>query len=50
LKQEREIAYNSLKNEFSYDVWLSLTKATLTSIQIFNRRRVGEIQRTLIED
>jgi len=50
LKQEREIAYNSLKNEFSYDVWLSLTKATLTSIQVFNRRRAGEIQRTLIED
>ncbi|KAM0735787.1 hypothetical protein ACS0PU_009748 [Formica fusca] len=50
LKQERETAYNSLKENFSYDAWLSLTKATLTSIQVFNRRRAGEIQRTLIED
>jgi len=50
LKQERETAYNFLKEKFAYDAWLSLTKATLTSIQVFNRRRAGEIQRTLIED
>lgn len=50
LKQERETAYNSLTEKFSYDAWLSLTKTTLTSIQVFNRRRAGEIQRTLIED
>lgn len=50
LKQKRETAYNWLKEKFSYTAWLSLTKATLTSIQVFNRRRAGEIQRTLIED
>lgn len=50
LKQQRETAYNSLKEGFSYDAWLSLLKATLTSVQVFNRRRAGEIQRTLIDD
>lgn len=50
LKQERKTAYNFLKEKFSYDAWLSLAKATLTSIQVFNRRRTGEVQRTLIED
>lgn len=42
-----------MKEKFTYDAWLSLTKATLTSIQVFNRRRAREIQRIiqrLIED
>lgn len=50
LREKRQVAYNSLEKEFSYDAWLMLIKVTLTSVQVFNRRRAGEIQRTLIED
>ncbi|XP_067211702.1 uncharacterized protein [Linepithema humile] len=50
LQEKRRTAYNFLKEEFTYEAWLTLTKMTLTSVQVFNRRRAGEIQRTLIED
>lgn len=50
LQEKRRTSYNSLKQKFSYEAWLTLTKVTLTSVQVFNRRRAGEIQRTLIED
>lgn len=50
LQEKRRAAYNCLKEEFSYEAWLTLAKVTLTSVQVFNRRRAGEIQRTLIED
>ncbi|KYN08702.1 hypothetical protein ALC62_00374, partial [Cyphomyrmex costatus] len=50
LQENRQAAYNVLKEKFSYEAWLTLTKATLTSVQVFNRRRAGEIQRSLIED
>ncbi|XP_050459357.1 uncharacterized protein LOC126855594 [Cataglyphis hispanica] len=33
-----------------YNTWLELTKVTLTSTQVFNRRRAGEIERVTIED
>lgn len=50
LQENRRVAYNSLKEEFSYDTWLMLMKVTLISVQVFNRRRAGEIQRAFIED
>ncbi|XP_066597120.1 uncharacterized protein [Prorops nasuta] len=50
LKHIRDEAYKKLKIEFSYKAWLSLAEAVLTSIQIFNRRRSGEIERILIKD
>lgn len=43
-------SYNNLKNEFSLSDWISLGEATLTSIQLFNRRRPGETERILISD
>ena len=50
LRDKRQTAYNFLKEEFSYEAWLTLAKAALTSVQVFNRRRAGEIERTFIED
>lgn len=40
----------ALKKKFSKHVWLKLAKATLISIQLFNRRRPGEIERLYIAD
>jgi len=39
-----------LQNNFSFKAWKSLTETTLIIIQVFNRRRAGEIERTLIND
>jgi len=39
-----------LQNDFSFKAWKSLAETTLIIIQVFNRRRAGEIERTLIND
>lgn len=39
-----------LQQSFSYCNWPSLAEVTLISIQVFNRRRAGEIERILITD
>jgi len=49
LKIQKE-SYNNLKNKFSLSNWISLGEATLTSIQLFNRRRPGETEGILISD
>lgn len=41
---------DSLKEKFSYNVWQTLGECTLISMQIYNRKRAGEIQRILLED
>ncbi|XP_036146726.1 uncharacterized protein LOC118646902 [Monomorium pharaonis] len=43
-------AYNLLKERFSYNIWQTLGECTLISMQIYNRKRAGEIQRILLED
>ncbi|XP_070155684.1 uncharacterized protein PF3D7_1120600-like [Polyergus mexicanus] len=43
-------AYKILKEKFSYNVWQALGECTLISMQIYNRKRAGEIQRILLED
>lgn len=50
LKEKRVKAYNALKESFSSEKWRSLAEVTLIGLQLFNRRRAGEIERTLIED
>jgi hypothetical protein len=50
LLQVQKESYNNLKNKFSLSEWISLGEATLTSIQLFNRRRPGETERILISD
>ncbi|KAG5866879.1 hypothetical protein JTB14_037480 [Gonioctena quinquepunctata] len=37
-------------NSFDFGRWKQLSEYTLTSIQMFNRRRAGEIERITIED
>lgn len=39
-----------MKEEFSYNIWKTLGECTLISVQIYNRKRAGEIQRILLED
>ncbi|XP_071579873.1 uncharacterized protein [Temnothorax nylanderi] len=50
VNSKRHEAYNILKEEFSYNVWLTLGQCTLISMQIYNRKRAGEMQRILLED
>lgn len=50
LDEKRKIMCTILKETFFYDSWLELAKATLTSVQLFNRRRAGEIEHLLIKD
>ncbi|XP_063903478.1 uncharacterized protein LOC135122903 isoform X2 [Zophobas morio] len=51
LTKNRRNHYNNLKNVgFKYDDWLNLASYTLISLQLFNRRRAGEIERVLITD
>jgi len=42
LKSERILFYRKLQKKFTYKTWQELTKVTLTSAQVFNRRRAGE--------
>lgn len=50
LKDQRSSAYKALQNEFDVSEWLKLAQSTLISVQLFNRRRSGEIERVFIED
>ena len=40
---------SKLKQKFDFDCWKKLAQATLIKLQIFNRRRAGEIERLKIE-
>lgn len=46
----RKRAVSSLLSSFSIESWLELAETTLVAIQLFNRRRAGEVERILIED
>jgi len=50
VNNKKHEAYNILKEEFSYDVWLVLGESTLIFMQIYNRKRVDEMQRVLLKD
>lgn len=50
LEEKRKAAYEELKQGFVYQTWLSLAQSTLIMLQLFNRRRAGEIERVLIDD
>lgn len=46
LQTESRLAYDTLKkDDFNYSSWKKLLEATLISVQLFNRRRAGEIER-----
>lgn len=46
----RNNTYIELSKQYSYHVWLRLAETCLSSIQLFNRRRAGEIERMCLED
>lgn len=50
LQNNRRSAFERLNNEFIYNTWRQLAQFTLASIQVFNRRRAGEIERISIHD
>lgn len=50
LTKKRRLAFENLNKEFSILAWNSLIETTLTSIQLFNRRRAGELERIFIDD
>lgn len=50
LNDRLKTAYDTLKQQFSLNAWEILAETCLLSIQLFNRRRAGEIERALIED
>ncbi|XP_063978674.1 uncharacterized protein LOC135163296 isoform X1 [Diachasmimorpha longicaudata] len=47
---ERKAHFEQLSKKFSYTSWEDLSKMTLLSLQIFNRRRSGEVERLYLED
>jgi len=49
LKCKQE-AFDILRNEYTYETWKTLAECTLISVQLFNRRQAGEIERMLIAD
>lgn len=50
LNKKRDEAFIKLKNKFTVTEWNILAETTLLGIQVFNRRRPGEMERVLIED
>lgn len=50
LKKEARIAYNILEKKIDIAAWNLLSECTLILIQIFNRRRAGEIERLKLSD
>ncbi|KYN00576.1 hypothetical protein ALC62_08645 [Cyphomyrmex costatus] len=50
LENKRISETEILKDHFSHTAWRSLAEVTLIIIQLFNRRRAGEIERAFIND
>ncbi|XP_015125309.1 uncharacterized protein LOC107047092 [Diachasma alloeum] len=50
VKSERAKYFSQLNEKFSFEAWKALAEVTLLSLQIFNRRRPGEIERLYLED
>nr|CAI5827064.1 unnamed protein product [Callosobruchus analis] len=50
LKTKRSECYENLKESFSEAAYINLQKFTLVSLQVFNRRRAGEVQRIELVD
>lgn len=50
LKKKIDVYYSKLERRFNFKYWKELASFTLISIQTFNRKRPGEIERTTIHD
>ncbi|XP_074035965.1 uncharacterized protein isoform X2 [Leptinotarsa decemlineata] len=50
VEESRYKYFKELQVNFKFHIWKELASFTLISIQIFNRRRAGEVERITIED
>lgn len=50
LQRKARLSLNNLKDKYDYGNWISLVETTLTSAQLFKRRRAGECERIFNED
>lgn len=50
LKEVSQENYNKLVNEFDEDAYFKLQKACLTTLQAWNRKRPGDVERILLND
>lgn len=50
LIKKRRFLFEKLLSAFDFNIWRQLAEVTLTSVQVFNRRRAGELERTLVSD
>lgn len=50
LDDKREACFIELTNQYSYRKWLLLSKLTLLSVLVFNRRRVDDTQNILLSE
>lgn len=50
LEEKRKSNIQKIENKFTCHVWKLLAETILIIIQIFNRRRAGEIERAYIDD
>lgn len=50
IESERMKYFNQLSEEYSYPVWLELSKIVAASIIVFNRKRTGETEQILLSE
>lgn len=50
LDENRQKLYKKLQISYDFFTWKELSSFTITSIQTFNRRRAGEMERILLDD
>ncbi|XP_039302307.1 uncharacterized protein LOC105204461 isoform X3 [Solenopsis invicta] len=50
LQTNRRLAFQQLKDAFTYNAWRQLAEFTLISIQVFNRQKAGAIEQMSIDD
>lgn len=50
LNNKKKVAFADLSRQVSLEAWKNFAESTLILIQLFNRRRAGEIERMLIDD
>lgn len=50
IKQNSSDAYHTLQQSYSFKTWKKLASYTLVSLQLFNRRRAGEMERAKVCD
>lgn len=50
MESESNECYNDLSVSFDYPKWVYLSKLTMVSILIYNRKRVGDMENIIVED